>query len=233
LEDAMKKLRVLIYGLLIAALLFMTASVPSVVRATSNPGVVSPHARVQGLTYGQWEAKAFRYLFEIPADQNPGIGAPWTNCYLKRVGKVGVGVTFFLTSGTFNCQMPTGMFLFLPVIGTECSSVEPPPFYGETYPELRACAESFVIQDLAVSVDGVPLKHLQDYISTSPLYTFTLPENNVLGLPAGTAKSVARGLALMFTPFSPGKHTLVVHGAMPDAQFIYTWTYNITVTHSR
>ncbi len=225
----MKRMRFLIVGLIIAALLFMTAPIPAA-QATINPGVIPPNARVQGMTYGEWQTMMWKALFAIPADQNPGLGAPWTTCFIKRIGNVGIGVTFFLPTGTFECQMPSGMILFLPVIGSECSTLEPPPFHGDNEEQLRACAESFVPQDTFVSVDGVPLQNLEDYIFTSPVFEFTVPENNFLGVPAGTGQSVAHGLALMLTPLTPGKHTLVLQGAFPEFGFFYNWTYSITVT---
>jgi hypothetical protein len=69
---------------------------------------------------------------------------------------------------------------------------------------------------------------VDEFLVTSPLYELTLPEDNVLGLPAGTGQPVARGVWLMLAPLSVGQHTIYVHGTVPD--FDYEVAYGITVT---
>jgi len=222
----MKRLRVCLA--LTLAMLLVTVSVASA-GGNANPGVLPPNSRVQGLTYGEWSARLMQSVFGLPLSENPAAGAPWTGCYLERVGNVGLGVPFF-GSGTFTCEMPVGTMLYLLVIASECSTLEPPPFYGSNEAELRACATSTAFADLQASIDGVAIQDVADYLVTSPLYQLTLPEGNVLGLPAGTGDSVAYGAFLMLAPLSPGQHTVHVHGAVPGA-FEYDMTYFITVTN--
>jgi len=223
----MKRLRVCV--ILTLALLLVTAYAASA-NGSTNPRVLPPDARVYGLTLGEWSASWWQALFAIPAAENPAMGAPWTDCYLQHIGNVGLGIAFFAESGTFACEMPSGTVLVQPVVGTECSTVEAPPYYGGTPQELRACATSVVKTNLQVTIDGVPVKNPSRYLVTSPLYFFTVPDDNVLGVPAGSGWSVSHGAFFMLAPLSPGQHTMHVHGEMPEYDFVYDWNYDITVT---
>jgi hypothetical protein len=122
------------------------------------------------------------------------------------------------------------MMLYVPVVGTECSTVEAPPFYGGNEQELTACALGFPPSNLQASVDGLPVKNLESYTSLSPLYQLDLPEGNLLGVPAGSYDSVAYTTGFIVTPLSRGEHTIHVHGELGGGAYIYDWTYLITIT---
>jgi hypothetical protein len=224
----MKRTRVLTVSVLITAMLLMTVSIAGA-QGSANPAVLPPTARVQDMTLGEWSAEMFRALFEIPASQNPALGYQWTNCYFKRIGNVGLGVTYF-SGGSSECQMPAGMILYVPIVGGECSTAEPPPYYGGNEEELRACVLAFVYENVYAFVDDTPVRNIESYFSLTPLYYFDLPSDNVLGGPAGKAYSVAHAYGFLLAPLSPGKHTIHVHGEVPDFDFVYDWVYHITVT---
>lgn len=67
-------------------------------------------------------------------------------------------------------------------LNSECSFAEFPNL--KTEEQLRQCAKQ--MQDsvirLEASVNGIPLTGLEKYRIQSPLFNFTLPENNTLGL---------------------------------------------------
>jgi len=215
--------------MLTLALLLVTVSVAGA-GGNANPGILPPNSRVQGLTYGEWAASWWQSVLSISESENPAAGAPWTDCFLERIENVGLGIAFFAQSGTFACEMPPGMMLFQPIVGAECSTLEEPPYYGGSEEELRACAMSFVPSELQATIDGVPVQNLSDYLVTSPIFDFAVPEDNVLGVPAGSGQSVAYGAYLMLAPLSPGQHTFHLQGAYPDG-WTYDWYYDITVTH--
>lgn len=223
----MNKIRYILVSGLIVAMLLMTAFVISA-SSNANPAVMPPSARVQGLTLGEWQVEQWRADFAIPASQHPALGNPWPNCYLERIGNVGLGVSYF-ESGSSECEMPAGMMLYVLVIGSECSTGEPPPFYGGNEAELIACALNFIPGNLQASVDGIPVRNIEKYTVLSPLYQFTLPEDNIMGIAAGTYDSVAYTTGFLLAPLSPGEHVVKVHGEFPSDDWIYDWTYYITV----
>jgi hypothetical protein len=200
-------------------------------RGNANPGVLPPTSRVQGLTYGEWLAKWWNYALIMPTAENPLTGGTGENCVFQRIGNVGLVVANSTLDVPIKCEVPTGMKLYLEVLGAECSNLEESPFYGGNEAELRACAQSFVPEDLQASIDGVEVQNLSKYIFTSPLYEFTEPEDNILGVPAGTTgKSIGSGAYLMLGPFSPGKHTIHVKGTYPNLDYTADKTFDLTVT---
>jgi HNH endonuclease len=67
------------------------------------------------------------------------------------------------------------------------------------------------------------------YLVESPLFTFTVPPNNVLGVPADTGQSVSNGYYLMLAPLSVGAHILHFGGTFTDPEFTLDITYNLTI----
>ncbi len=223
----MKRIRILTIGVMLASMLFMSLSTPRALGSV-NPGVLPPDASVQGMTLGQWNAEVFRATYAIPASQHPGLGYPWPNCYLERIGNVGIGVGYW-NNGSHECEMPVGMMLYMTVIGAECSTIEPPPFYGGNEEELRACALTYSPRNLEASIDGIRVRNLEEYTALTPLYQIDLPEGNVLGVLPGTYDSIGYSTGFLLAPLSPGEHTIIISGELND--FGITLEYHITVTN--
>lgn len=223
----MKRMQVLAI-IAVAVVLLVSVVLVAYARGNRNPGVLPPTSRVQGLAYGDWAANWWQYVLSVPADQNP-LGDATEACILQWVGNVGLVVGNCAVGTPIQCTVPAGKMLFVEVLGAECSTLEEGPFYGEDEAGLRECAQAFVPQELQASIDGVEVRDLSKYIVTSPLYGFTVPEDNVLGVPAGSGQSVASGAYLMLSPLSPGTHTIHLHGTYPDFEFTADKTFILTV----
>jgi hypothetical protein len=185
------------------------------------------------MTYGEWGAKWWQWAFSLPADQNPFFdeGGSCANGANGQLGPV-----WFLT-GVINqsgravrdCTVPSGKALFFPIINVECSTLEPPPYHGGNEAELRRCAKSFSIGGVSAEIDGVAMQSLDRYLVESPLFTFTVPPDNVLGVDPGTGQSVSNGYWLMLAPLSVGTHKIHFMGTYPNIPFTLDITYNLTV----
>jgi hypothetical protein len=196
----------------------------------ANPGVLPPNSRVQGLTYGGWIAQWWKYALELPLSQNPITGGTGAYCAYQRVGNVALVVANSTLDVPIQCLVPAGTMLYLEVLGAECSTLELPPFYGGNEAELRACAQEIVPEDLEASIDGVRVENLDEYIFTSPMYGFTVPDDNIFGVPAGmTGESVGYGAYLLIAPLRPGKHTIHAHGTYPGFDFSADRVFDLTV----
>lgn len=177
----------------------------------ANPTVLPPGSAPHGHTYAEWSEKWWQYVFALPVDHNPIAGA---DCGNGQSGQV-----WFLVAGptTVNCAVPAGKALFFPIINSECSSLEAPPFFGATPADRLACAKSFIdsVTFLAAMVDGVAIQNLSAYRFRSPDFTFTVPDNNILGVPGPVSgQSTADGYYLMLAPLSAGHHTIHVMGTL-------------------
>jgi hypothetical protein len=225
----MKQLRIRTVLAVTLALVLITTSIASA--GGANPGVLPPTSRVQGLTYGEWSARWWQFVFSLPVSQNPLTGGTGENCAFQRVGNVGLVVLNSTMDVPLKCEAPAGTMLFLELLDAECSTLEGPPFYGGNEQELRACAQAIVPTDLAASIDGVEIQNPGQYISTSPVYDLVVPDDNILGVPGGTVgQSVAYGAFLMLAPLTPGKHTIHTHGVYSDFGFTADRNLELTVT---
>jgi hypothetical protein len=226
----MKKSQVLAVITVVVVLLLATAYI-AFARGNANHTILPPNSRVQGHTYGEWSSIWWQYVFSLPADQNPLVGATGTKCAFKRVGNVAVVVVDPTAIEPIECEVPNGTILYLDILSTECSTLEEAPFHGENEADLRTCAEGFILTDLEASIDGVAIQNLDQYIHTSPLFEFTVPENNILEVDAGSiGQSISNGAHLMLKPLTPGVHTIHLHASYPDLEFTVDTTYNFTIT---
>jgi len=215
--------------LVLAGLLLVIAMASSVRAAVGNPRIIPPQAVFAGLSYSEWQARWWQWVFSLPATDNPII--PGGNVLQGQSDHV-----WFL-AGVFGVEersitIPPGTALFFPIVNTECSTVEPPPYHGDNEAELRACAKGFTdaTSDLAVEIDGTSLMNLPAYRHQSPLFTFgPLPADNLLGLPVGTtAQSVDDGIYLLLPPLPVGEHTIHFTASVQGVGTVDT-TYSITV----
>ncbi len=169
------------------------------------PKVIPPHARAFGRTFVEWSAAWWQWIFSIPVDQNPILDLTGAVCHEGQSGKVfflaGAGTTDPVTRA---CTVRLGTPLFFPLINAECSTVEPPPFFGGNAAELSDCAGSFFSSGDALScaIDGVALQELERFRAQSPVFDFSMPaEKNLLGLPGVTSgMSVSDGYWLLLAP---------------------------------
>jgi hypothetical protein len=218
----MKLFRIFLIGVVILSL-----ATVSIHTQASNSGIraLPPEAKVEGMDLGQWHSAFWKALLGTPTSDNPFVNLP-EKCYFAQTGNVGIGVAGG-ASGIAHCEMPVGMQLYVLVVGVECSTVEG---LGSNEEELKACVQGYPYGSLDASIDGVPVKNLDQYTAFSRLYPVTVPADNPWGFTGpATGYSVARNNGFITTPMTPGKHTIHVHGTIPGVGFDYDWIYDITV----
>jgi hypothetical protein len=179
----------------------LLATVVAVV-VTAPAASAAPDRELGELLGELWET-----VLETPVPENPlAAGEPWC------IDLDGVVAPFTLDPASRpTCTVDVGTEIFVAALSVECSTVEEPPFYGGNEAELRQCVRDLdVLQgDLTVTVDGelVPLTPVE-----SPLLRLDLPEDDLLGVPAQQALSVASGLVVLLQPLPPGTHEIVTTG---------------------
>ena len=216
------------------ALGLLAWSVPntSAQQGNPNPRIVPPNAVYDGLTYGEWMAKFNQWYLSIPASVNPlilgnekylSIGQPEHLWFLGNTEPV-VERHFVV---------PAGTALFATIFIVEWDNllcVDPDTNY--TVDELRALAKSVVdsFTDIQVEVDGVPVKDVAQYRSTTPVFSVTLSDENFpqsIGctdvLPGTYGPMVADGYALILPPLPVGEHTVHEAGVLHDIVVDVTW----------
>jgi hypothetical protein len=195
-----------------------------------NPGIIPPGSTYRGQSYGEWGAQWWKTIFSIPVvdGYHPLIsgGAFGGEKKVVFLAAAAGGVTI-------DVSIRPGASLFVPVLNSECSVLEPDPFHGDDEAEMRACANGHIdhTSGLIAVIDGVPVQDLAAYRVESPLFEFgPLPTDNVLGAPAGTTSlAVDAGVYLMLAPLRPGSHTIHVAGTFDEFNFTIDTTFNVTV----
>jgi hypothetical protein len=118
--------------------------------------------------------------------------------------------------------------LFFPVVNA---------FLAEegTVEEMRAALAEFIdsVVTLSVTIDGEPIENLEDYRAISPVFSITLPADNIFDAPEGVYfPAVSDGYWLLLAPLRPGDH--VIHfSATTTGGFSQDITYNLTVEAGR
>lgn len=165
----------------------------------------NPEKRVSGLLGDLWTQ-----IIETPTPQNPYTGGD----FCVRLAEPGHGriVVPFAPAGTttVDCTIPTGTTLFISAWSSECSNVEPEPYFGQGEADLRSCARAADsrINPPAVTLDGrtVPLQEVE-----TALLKAVLPADNIFGKPSRTrAQSVGHGWVALLRPLPPGTHTIIL-----------------------
>jgi hypothetical protein len=215
-----------------------------------NPGVIPPHAKIQGKTYGDWGAKWWNWALSVPYAKSPIVDA---------TGKFGAqnqqGPVWFL-AGTFGIPaertitIPAGKFIFFPLVNTEndwpCPDPNFKPASGQSMEDFLTVGAVAQIDPwagpnhtLSASVDGAELTHLLNYRGTSKLTTLIAnndPTNvaNIDSCITGTKQDmVSDGYWIMLAPLKPGKHEIkfsAIAPLSPPLPFDLDVTYHVTIS---
>ena len=226
--------RTVLLTALALALLFGVTGPVIAQEATPDTGgltILEPDETYGGASRAEWDARWWQWAVSLPPESNPNINFEGADCGAGQFGPV-----FFIPGNfspeavTITCVVPAGTAIYVGAGGVECSSVEPPPFFGRDEEELRACAiaMSDTVTAVEASIDGQDLPNILDYRTTSPLFTMNFPEDNIFGGPSGLALSVADGYSFIIAPPPPGEYEIVISTTF-DGTDTFTGTIHITV----
>lgn len=184
---------------------------------------------------GEWSARSWQWFFSLPPDVNPFYDETGDRCGYGQSGPV-----FFLAGADHSvarsCVVPVGVHIFVPLLVSECSTVESPPFFGRDEPELRQCAADAVdmaesaldMTAMQLTIDDQAIDHLSAYRAASPLVTLWLPKSNDLGSDKAVADSMADSYQVMLNPLTEGDHVVVIALPGPQAGETVTITYRLS-----
>jgi len=235
---------------ILAGAFCVLALAPMALGKASDRGVLPVNSSPYGLTYAEWSAAHWQWLFSLPMDQHPlndtadvsegQTGQVWFLGGTFSSSELEPGV--YLSEVTRDCEIPRGKALFFPLVDVEASIIEE---MGGNEEELRAVAnwlaDLIVPESLFCEVDGTAVQNLADFRVESPLFTIgPLPENNVIeswgyeAPPGTTSQAVSDGYFVMLAPLPVGTHTLHFGGTLDASAelgfiFMLDITYNTTV----
>jgi hypothetical protein len=196
-----------------------------------NAALFPPDSKQYGLTYAEWTAKWWQWIFSVPQQDNPLTDSTGKNCAQKQSGSV-----WFLAGTTGGkaertCVIPSGSAILAPIMNAECSFLEFPSV--KTLPDLITCAKADNDRtiNLKAVVDGQQLKNLENYRMLSPLFKITIPPDNVLGAPAGNTQMISDGWWIFLKPLPTGQHTVQFSGLTPGNPTTGTNNFAVDITY--
>jgi hypothetical protein len=213
----MKRIIVMVLSVILA--LIMAASIAT--GQESSSGQKSSQSQDSGELAGAWWNWAVSNPSPLEGNYKGG---------KKCEGEFVEGVFFLAgTTGgeaTRTCTVPADTALFFPVVNVVCSEAfnDPTPY--------EECAGDIIDAALAdgepyATLDGKELKIRR--VASGP-FTFTLPEDNVFGLAAGSYDAAADGLWVYLPQgLEPGKHTVKFGGDFFGGDFSLNVTYELIV----
>lgn len=157
-------------------------------------------------------------------------GEPVPACRLLGGGKV-LGAQPETT-----CTVKPGTKVLVPLPGATCSDAEPPPFFGATPAEQRACALATVregVLSVTVSVDGGPPQNVVSdrFLTITHQFGVVSQPGNPFGARPGPTTVVAAGYLGVLRGLPPGRHMFVVSGIAFGGPFTGTWTVDVVPRH--
>src|SRR3954453_11147917 len=220
----------------LAAMLATVVATPAIAVAGTDQGPRAVDPIAQQARYQTLSAEWWQWAFSTPVEAGGPFDAGPVRCAVNQPGS---DVLFlaapFNASGTVDrsCTDPVrrGTRIFFPVINTECSNVEPDPFFGATAKKRRDCVnmDRFDAAGLSASVDGhsFPVSEAKfDIVSND--FAFTAVPGNPVGL-SESGQSTTRGVWLLLEPLQKGRHTIRFTGSYPVLNFSVSVTYRLTV----
>ncbi|HEY5911035.1 MAG TPA: hypothetical protein VJA21_10575 [Verrucomicrobiae bacterium] len=215
----------------------------------ANPGVIPPQALPNGMTYGQWGAEWWKWVYATPVDQNP-IQDPD-----GRFGSQGQSGQVWFLAGTFgetvvrSMTIPVGKKIFFPLVNYfndyPCPDPNFQPAPGQTLEQFLTEGAGWWlahVTNMTVTVDGESLGNLFNYRGTSSLTTFVGDPSWVAMDPCVTGEpqvGVSDGYWIMLAPLPPGQHTIRFTATQyfpagiffPDKDYLWNLdvTYHVTV----
>ena len=196
--------------------------------SSSGLELFAADSRPFGRTCAEWTAEWWKWALSIPKSRNPIVDQSGKNCANNQAGPV-----WFL-AGTLggpterSCTISSEKGILFPIINIECSFAEGG---GATDEELSARAkfEMDQIINMHATINGIRFDNLKEWRFQSPVFSVTLPYNNILGLPAQTTRMVSEGYWLFLKPLPPGQYSLNSFGSCLAGRIKIQVYYHLTI----
>jgi hypothetical protein len=192
---------------------------------------VLPAFNVGGSSGGDLLGDWYAQNLALPAAHAPFGGSADVCLDLGRRGRVLSPAGGLLSPEGMTCVVRQDRRVLIVMTSADCSTAEPPPFYGKTEADQRSCAIGWAGQQgvtaINVSVDGRPAVdiHLPRFFAVSPQRFTVFNKDPVFGATPGPALFVAAGWIAEIRGMDRGRHDMTaivsVNGAPLDPFIVH------------
>jgi len=212
--------RAVVLSLLLLVGLAASATAQEATPVTDSVIVYPPDALVADASLGEWYARSLRWAVSFPADEQPSLeDTNGSRCGYGQSAPVFFLPVFFSleAQGAVTCIVPAGLSLLVTVMGFNCTMDQPAAPDEEV---LRGCAEEMAdqITDVSLAVNGQEVTDIEQYRVTTPVFTISLPKDNVFNAPAGVVASMASGYNVMLAPLPEGEYEIIPAWTVADGE---------------
>lgn len=192
--------------------------------AKNGAHVMPPDSHPAGNSYAEWSAVWWRWVADIPVSRSPINDPGGPESQICTDGEGQSGNVWFLAGSAGNpvgtvitryCTIPSGKFVFFPIINSQCGNFVERTDDTEAMKRARCAVNINQVRLLQADIDGEAVRgDLADFRFQSPYVTdwFAGPENRY-GYPVGANyQFVSDGYWLMIPPLSVGEHTIQYRG---------------------
>jgi hypothetical protein len=215
--------------------LLATVGLPAAAGAAAAIQPALPSDTVYGLKLVDWEEAYFQWAVSIPTSVIP-TDPSGLNGAIGQRAPVWFIPGAFTGKDTADIAVPEGMGILL----SARSRVYKGQPGAQTEDQLAIGPTMYVdeVTTLEVTLDGVPVSNPKQYRVRTPVFTITIPPDNVFGddqistVEDERKAAVADGYWFLFPPLPLGHHVLTKHlaGTNDDGTtFDNRWTFNLNI----
>lgn len=213
-------------AVIVAVALTGGLAIATTASAATSSAVVPAGGTVADHSYGQWQAISWQYQFS-----HTNGGSPCSTVQTPE-GPVELLAGAAAGTHTYRCAFPAGRPVYAIGLDVECSSIEAPPYHGNTPAQLKSCARRNYrgARDVTAKIDGHTVAGYRKLVTATPVFTFRLATKNILGSAKPSGRSASYGEGLLLKGLSAGSHRIDTIGAFPKVGFHAHLIYELHVT---
>jgi hypothetical protein len=222
-----------LFSSILLCLLATFSSVKLVKGDNVNPGIYSTDSSPEGITYQEWTARFWQWLYSLTVNQHPRENYTPEKCANGQQGPVWFLEAPLSGKQERTCTVPAGKPILAAVLNGQCDTGDSTLHTDQDI--IKCASEGNEYGVISGTLDGVNIKNLDHYRTNSGFYNITHIADNIYEQPAGGPyRAYTDGFFVFLEPLGPGKHDLhlTVSVANPiDHQYNYAadWTYHLNV----
>jgi hypothetical protein len=196
----------------------------------NNLAIFSPDSTPYGISYAQWTARWWQWLYSLPLDCNPLKDNIGNNCAINQSGPVWFLAGSKGEAAKRNCTISADKALLIPILNYGATLADEPDIKSEHQLQLLAKREMDKVLHLRVTFNGVQVNELKKNRIQSPIFDVVLPKNSIFGGDAGPTRGISDGYWLFLKPLPRGQYTISNFGSCEAGRIKIGTNYDITIT---